>query len=94
MPSTRYITSNWTLAKTAMTALVPIWFVVLGWAFWSRSWLAGFLVVNLGALLKVIWSFYFGGSSALSIIPAVTMGTVVINGVGLYVYLRMKRGRN
>ena len=87
----QYITSSWTMAKSAMTALVPLWFAVLAWAFWSRSWLAGFLVINIGALLKVIWSFYFGGSAAWSIIPAVAIGALVINGVGLYVYWRVHR---
>lgn len=84
----QYISGSWTLAKVAMTALVPIWFFVLGWAFWRRSWLAGFLVVNVGALLKVIWSFYFGGASAWSILPAVGLGALVVNGVMLYAYRR------
>ncbi len=84
----RYVTGVWNPGKIAMTALVPIWFIVLAWAFWRRSWLAGLLVVNIGALLKLIWSFYFGGSAAMSIVPAVSVGTVVINGVGIYAYLR------
>ncbi|MDJ0842457.1 MAG: hypothetical protein QNK37_38500 [Acidobacteriota bacterium] len=87
----QYITGTWTPAKIAMTTLVPIWFFVLAWSFWRRSWTAGFLVINIGALLKVIWSFYFGGSSAWSIIPAVSLGTLVINGVMLYVYRRVHR---
>ncbi len=86
-----YITGTWTLAKGAMTALVPIWFLVLAWSFWRRSWIAGFIVINVGALLKVMWSFYFAGSSAWSIIPAVALGTVVINGTMLFVYWRIRR---
>jgi hypothetical protein len=87
----RYVTGDWTLAKSAMTALVPIWFFVLAWAFWRRSWLAGFLVINVGALLKVVWSFYFAGASAWSIIPAVSLGAVVVNGLMLSVYWRIRR---
>ena len=87
----QYVTGSWTLAKSAITALVPLWFALLAWAFWARSWLAGFLVVNIGTLLKVVWSFYFGGSAALSIIPAVTLGALVVNGVGLFVYWRIHR---
>ena len=90
----KYITGNWTLAKSAMTALVPVWFFVLAWSFWKRSWVAGFLVINVGALLKVIWSFYFAGSSAWSIVPAVTIGAVVVNGVMLIVYWRVRGRRN
>jgi hypothetical protein len=87
----QYITGPWTFSKVAMTALVPVWFIALAWAFWRRSWLAGFLVINVGALLKVIWSFYFGGTSAWSIIPAVSLGALVINGVMLYAYRRVQR---
>jgi uncharacterized membrane-anchored protein YitT (DUF2179 family) len=86
----QYVVGGWTWAKTAMTALVPVWFAVLAWAFWSRSWLAGFLVINIGVLLKVIWSFYFAGSSALSIIPPVAIGALVVNGVGWYAYRRVR----
>ena len=42
-------------------------------------------------LLKVIWSFYFGGSSARSIIPAAILGALVVNGVMLYAYRRVRR---
>ena len=86
----QYITGTWTLAKVAMTALVPAWFIALAVAFWRRSWLVGFLVINLGALLKVIWSFSYGGESALSIIPAVGIGALIINGVMLYAYRRLR----
>lgn len=83
-----YVTSGWTWAKTGMTALVPIWFVVLGWAFWRRSLIAGLLVINVGALLKVIWSFYFAGGSAWSIIPPVGVGALICNGILLYAFRR------
>ena len=84
----QYVTGGWTWAKTAMTALVPIWFVLLAWAFWRRSWLAGLMVVNAGTLLKVIWSFYSGGDAALSIIPPVVMGAVIFNGAVIWVFRR------
>lgn len=87
----QYITGAWTLSKVAMTALVPVWFIALGWAFWQRSWLTGFLVINVGALLKVVWSFYFAGASAWSIIPPVILGALIINGVVLYAYRRARR---
>ena len=87
----QYITGSWTFSKVAMTALVPVWFIALAWAFWRRSWLAGFLVINVGALLKVVWSFYFAGTTAWSIIPAVSLGALVINGVMLYAYRRARR---
>jgi len=86
-----YVTGGWTWAKTAMTALVPIWFVVLGWAFWRRSLIAGLVVINAGAALKVIWSFYHGGGSAWSIIPAVSIGALICNGILIFVFRRRQR---
>jgi hypothetical protein len=86
-----YVTGGWTWAKTAMTALVPIWFVVLGWAFWRRSLIAGLVVINVGAALKVIWSFYFAGESAWSIIPAVSVGALICNGILIYAFRRKLR---
>jgi hypothetical protein len=73
-----------------MTLLAPVWFLLLGGAFWRRSWIAGFLVINVGAALKVVWSFYFGGGTAWSIIPPVVVGALVCNGVLVYV-LRLRR---
>ncbi len=87
----QYITGAWTFGKVAMTSLVPVWFIALAWAFWRRSWLAGFVVINVGPLLKVIWSFYVAGVSAWSIIPAVSIGAVAINCAMLYAYWRLRR---
>lgn len=87
----RYVTDEWNWMKTAMTLLVPLWFALLGWAFWRRSWIVGILVINVGALLKVIWSFYFGGASAWSIIPPAVIGALICNGVLLWV---LRRRRN
>ena len=86
----RYITGTWGAGKVAMTALVPVWFIALGAAFWRRSWAAGFLVINLGIALKVAWSFYFGGAAAWSIIPPVGIGALVVNGVLLFAYRRWR----
>lgn len=74
-----YVGGGWTLSKTLMTALIPAWFVALALAFWRRSWLAGFVVINLGALLKTIWSFYFAGTNATAILAPVILGLVVCN---------------
>jgi hypothetical protein len=87
----QYVTGGWTWVKTAMTLLVPVWFVLLGAAFWRRSWIVGIGVINAGAALKVVWSFYFGGGSAWSIIPPVVIGAIVCNGVLVYALLRQRR---
>jgi hypothetical protein len=60
--------------------------MALGWAFWRRSLIAGLVVINAGAVLKVIWSFYFGGGTAWSIVPAVSLGALICNGVLVYAF--------
>ena len=79
------------MAKIAMTALVPAWFIALGWAFWRRSLIAGLVVINAGTGLKVIWSFYFGGDAAWSIVPAVSLGALICNGVLIHAFPRKRR---
>jgi hypothetical protein len=86
-----YVDGAWTSSKIALIALIPIWFVALAYAFWRRSWLAGLAVINLGVALKVVWSFYFGGASAWSIIAPVGLGLIICNGVLLYAYKKTAR---
>ncbi len=85
----QYLASPWTAGKATMTSLVPIWFIVLAWAFWRRSWVGGFIVIALGTLLKVIWSFNVAGESAWSIVPPVALGFVVCTSTLLYAYRRV-----
>jgi hypothetical protein len=86
----QYITGPVTLGKLAMTALVPVWFVALVWAFRRRSWLGGATVIGAGTLLKIAWSFRVAGSSAWAIIPPVALGTAVCAGVLWIAYRRVR----
>lgn len=86
-----YITGPLTLGKLAMTALVPIWFITLASAFRRRSWVAGAVVIGLGTLLKVLWSFSVAGDSAWAIVPPVALGTSLCGGTLFYVYWRLHR---
>jgi hypothetical protein len=74
-----------------MTAAIPLWFVACAWAFWRRSWLGGFIVISVGTLLKVIWSFYFGGASGWAIVPPAAVGFVACSGILFYAYHRVHR---
>ena len=89
----QYVTGPLTLGKAAMTMLVPLWFIVLALSFWRRSWVGGFIVISVGTLLKIIWSFYFGGESAWAIIPPVALGFIVCAGILLYASRRVGCGR-
>jgi hypothetical protein len=88
-----YLSSNWTFGKIALTTLAPTWAIVLALAFWRRSWLAGFAVLNAGVVLKVIWSFYFGGDNAWSIVPPAIVGLVVCNAILLIAYRHISDAR-
>ena len=87
----QYLSEDWTWWKTAFLLLIPVWFVLLLGSFWRRSWVLGLVVFNGGAVLKVLWSFYFGGESAWSIIPPVLVGAVVCNTV-VILYMRRREG--
>jgi len=88
----QYLTGDWTIAKSAMLAWVPVFFTLLGWAFWRRSWIIGCVVINLGVLVKVVWSFHFGGQSGWTIVPIAVAGLVVCNVVLLLANRRFKGG--
>ena len=90
----QYITGPLTLGKAAMTMLVPLWFVALALLFWRRYWVGGFIVICAGTVLKIIWSFYFGGETAWAIIPPVALGFVVCTGVLLYAFRRVRQQQN
>ncbi len=86
----QYVGGPWTLSRIVLTALVPIWFVAMVWGVRRRSWLGVATVIGSGTLLKVGWSFYFGGESAWVIVPPVALGLVVCAGVLLFAYRRVR----
>ncbi len=89
----QYLAGGWTLAKVGVAGLVPLLFLVLAWAFWQRSWTAGFLIINLAALGKVFWSFYFGQESAWPLVPPAVLGLVLCNTVLIYAYRRIHKAK-
>ena len=89
----QYLAGGWTLAKVAVAALVPLLFLMLAWAFWQRSWTAGFLIINLTAASKVFWSFFFGQESAWSLVPPAVVGLALCNAALMYAYRRIQRAK-
>ena len=87
----QYITGPLTFGKLAMTALVPIWFAALAWAFRRRSWVGGAMVITAATPLKVAWSFNVAGNGAWAIVPPVTLGTMLCAGVLLLAYKNRER---
>ncbi|HYZ70276.1 MAG TPA: hypothetical protein VE528_01340 [Thermoleophilaceae bacterium] len=65
----RAVLGEWTLPKVVMLASIPAFFLGVGAAFWRRAlWLA-VLLIGLGALMKVVWSFAIGDDSARTLVP-------------------------
>jgi hypothetical protein len=85
-----YLTTNWTAWKVLIALLVPLTFVALGLAFWTRSLLWGLAVVNAAILFKIGWTFLFSTEAgAMSHLPAAVLGIVVCDALILYVIRKM-----
>ena len=73
----RAVLGEWTLPKVVMLASIPAFFLGVGAAFWRRAlWLA-VLLIGLGALMKVVWSFAIGDDSARTLVPPAVFGFLV-----------------
>ena len=82
-----YLTGAWTIQKILISLVVPAFFILLGLAFWKRSWWWGVAVINLAALGKVAWSVAEGGQSGWAVLVPAVIGMVVCD---LAVYLGVK----
>ena len=87
-----YLFGEWNFIKIVLSSLVPVTMFALAYAFWKHSWKYGLLVINLIAILKVLWSLYAGdeGSGATVILPAV-IGLIICNLVIIIAYRVVKK---
>lgn len=74
-----YLLGPWTPLKLGLALLVPAFLAALALAFWRRSWRYGLAVANAGALIKIGWSFAYGGASGWTVVPAAISGLVALN---------------
>ena len=87
-----YLTGEWTVAKILLALIVPLSFAVLALAFWKRSIVYGLVLINAMVLIKVVWSFYFGGEAGgLTLLPSAIVGLAVCDAVVLYLIRRRRR---
>jgi hypothetical protein len=86
----QYLRGPWTAAKVMFAAMVPLFFAVVGLAFWRRSVGWGIAAINAGSLIKIGWSFHYGGASGWTVVVPALVGLAVINGM---VYLALNRWR-
>jgi hypothetical protein len=82
-----YLTGAWNIQKFLMTLIVPAFFILLGLAFWKRTWWWGVAVINLAALGKVVWSIAEGGESGWAVLLPALIGMIVCD---LAVYFGVK----
>ena len=72
-----YLTGAWTIQKILLSLVVPAFFILLGLAFWKRSWWWGVAVINIAALGKVAWSVAEGGQSGWAVLLPALVGMLV-----------------
>ncbi|MGG2134749.1 hypothetical protein AB1284_26250 [Bacillus sp. S2(2024)] len=82
-----YLFGKWNFIKIALSSLVPVTMFALAYAFWKHSWTYGILVINLIAILKVLWSLYAGDGSGVSIVLPASIGLIICN---LFIWIAYK----
>jgi hypothetical protein len=83
-----YLRGPWGITKVAFAALVPVYFVVVGLAFWRRSIVLGLVAINAATLTKIGWSFHYGGDSGWTVVAPALVGLAVINAAVFFVHRR------
>jgi hypothetical protein len=74
-----WLTGEWGVWKSLLSLTIPAFFILLGAAFWKRSWGYGLAVINAAMLGKVWWSLAYGGESGRAILPPALLGLAVCN---------------
>ncbi len=84
----QYLLAPWTPLKILFALSVPAFLACLAATFWRRSWRMGLFVANAGGLLKIWWSFYYGGESGWSVVPAAALGLIALNSLVFWALYR------
>ncbi len=74
-----YLVSPWTPQKLVLSLVVPGFFLLLGLAFWRRSWWYGLGIINAMIGAKFIWGMVFAGDTWYAILPPALLGMAVCN---------------
>lgn len=88
-----YLFGEWNGMKFLLSSMVPLTLFALACAFWRQSWKYGILVINLIAILKVLWSVNAGDGSGKTVILPACIGLVICN-VVIWISYRVVKKRN
>lgn len=87
-----YLLSEWNFPKIAIAMLVPLTMTLLAYAFWKRSLWLGFSTMAAIAVLKSLWSLFYGGESGATVIVPAVIGLLACC-VFIYLGLRLRKSR-
>lgn len=84
-----YLRLNWTIAKILVSSVVPLIIALLINAFWKRSIKMGILIINLAAILKILWSVLVDEEGGILLIVFALLGLVACN-CAIYIVTKKK----
>ena len=85
-----YLKGDWNIYKILISLLIPITLFALSASFWKRNLWFGISVLVIIAVLKIIWSIYFGGAAGKSIILPAVIGLALCI---VFIYLGFRRAQ-
>lgn len=72
-----YLRSNWSTGKILLSMSVPLMFILLGYAFWKRSFVYGVVVLIVTAVAKLSWGVVEAGQSGWSMLAPALVGLII-----------------
>jgi hypothetical protein len=93
-----YLLGPWTPVKVALALIVPLVFVGVAAALWRRSIGWALVVINVGVVSKIAWTYWTDaqGAGADTHLPAALLGLAVLNAalLGAAWWLRRRTRRS
>ncbi len=86
-----YLKGSWDASKIFVQLAVPAFFAALIYTAWHRSIKALIGVIIVAAVLKVIWSALFAGTSGLSIVKPAVTGVIIC--IAAVIYYKKRAGK-
>lgn len=86
-----YLKGTWTAPKIVMSFAVPLFFLILLIAAWTRNWKCLVGVIIGAAILKIAWSITFSGEAGMSILKPALLGLIICLYILSYFFRKHKR---